>query len=252
MEDRFFSLHLAKAAYQQAALERKMDEAEAEEDEHYDSIYELKKEQSQELGKARFIYQLGDEESLININKVKAEIIANLPGINSAPEPQALATEIDERRTAKEFKVKQELMLIEGIDQELYSQFEGLITVYGEGKVNINTAQPEIFQVLGLSEGLVDTIIDFRKGDDDEEGTEDDEVFGNGDANSILESLRSVTTPEPSWYEQINGKFCVKSNNFNIEITAEVSGQPIKKYTIIWENNLDQGILSNIKYWSER
>lgn len=47
----------------------------------------------------------------------------------------------------------------------------------GEGKVNINTAPWRTPYALGLSKELAKRVVEFRRGDDEIDGTEDDNVF---------------------------------------------------------------------------
>ena len=61
------------------------------------------------------------------------------------------------------FKVKEEILLVEGMDKEKFEQFKDLITVYGDGKVNINTASEGVLKALGLEEELVGIIVRYRR-----------------------------------------------------------------------------------------
>lgn len=242
LEERLLSLHLAKAAYREASLERAKDTTP-----DYDTIYELQRKRSGELVRGVFIYQMSDEESKVNMNTASKEIIARLPGLNSE-----LAEAIIDS-TFRPFVVKEELLLVECIDEELYSQCEDLITVYGEGKVNINTASGEVLRVLGLDDDLVEIISRFRKGDDGEEGTEDDRIFE--DVGGILNDLRSFTIlsheEELQMIELLTKNLlAVRSENLKLNILTEVSGQPIKAFAIICKKG--SGTFFKIRHWQER
>ena len=94
----------------------------------------------------------------------------------------------------------EELLLVKGIDEDLlktplrsgngYSEDEGdglrlkdIITVYGDGKVNVNTADLSVLScLLGGNVDLAQSIIEYRAGPDGEDGTKDDQPF-----NSISE-----------------------------------------------------------------
>ena len=44
--------------------------------------------------------------------------------------------------------VVEELLLVKGITPEIYLKLKNLITVFGEGKVNLNTAEPQTLEIL--------------------------------------------------------------------------------------------------------
>ena len=60
-------------------------------------------------------------------------------------------------------------------DEEPYLGIAQSLTVWGDGKINVNTASREVLMTLiGMDEVLVDDLIDARRGLDGEEGTRDD------------------------------------------------------------------------------
>jgi len=61
-------------------------------------------------------------------------------------------------------------------DDEPYTGIASLLTVWGDGKININTASREAMMAFlpGIDEWMVEDIIEGRKGLDGEENTEDD------------------------------------------------------------------------------
>ncbi len=76
-----------------------------------------------------------------------------------------------------DFELIDELLLVRGMDWETFISIKDLVTVYGDGRVNINTASETVLQVLGLGGKLVEDILAFRQGVDMIEGTEDDFFF---------------------------------------------------------------------------
>ena len=83
-------------------------------------------------------------------------------------------------------------------------QFKDLITVYGDGKININSAPEEIFSVLGLGPNLIAAIVNYRNdspGEDGQMDTEDDGAFIS--AGSILPELRKTTMLSVEEEEQL-------------------------------------------------
>lgn len=64
------------------------------------------------------------------------------------------------------------------LDVPVYSNaFVNLFTTLGNGKVNINTASPDVLQLFGFDEIQAQEIVTFRAGFDGMEGTEDDTPY---------------------------------------------------------------------------
>lgn len=200
-------------------------------------------------------YGLQDEESKINLNTAAVETIANLFQLTahlSYDEAVALAYNIIDWRDAdsfyqhpqygaedddydglkrpyeakdKEFEIPEELLLVQGMTQEIFNGARDFITVYGDGKVNINTAPREVLFALGMTEKLVDDILSFRQGADRVSGTYDDNVF-SAPANianelSQMVPLDAIETTELSSMVE-RGYFNIKSNYFMIHSLAKL------------------------------
>jgi len=237
LEERLISLYLAKAAVNRAIIELEKDQAP-----NYDTLYELRKKREKTLEKGSFEFSLVDEESLININTASSSIIERLSGLN--PD---LAKAIAES-PLKPFLLKEELLLVDGINAEIFLGFKDLITVYSEGRVNINTASGQVLKVLGLSDDLIEIILNYRKGKDGEEATEDDGEFK--DTASILSDLRTftiLTTEGELQLIEANNLLCVDAKNLRLNIETKVLGKPAKNYSVILKR--PQG---KIKLWQER
>ncbi|MFC1624075.1 general secretion pathway protein GspK [Candidatus Omnitrophota bacterium] len=117
------------------------------------------------------------------------------------------------------FETVEELLLVKGMDRDLFDRVKDHITVYSNGKININTASKEVLGVIiddekGTYTSLVNDIIDFRKGTDGREGTEDDRVF------TEIRELESVIEEDDiqgrNRVSQIGPYLAVKSENFRI------------------------------------
>jgi len=225
LERRLLAVNLAKAAVRWMVLEREKDLTP-----EYDSIYELQKKRVKELGRGKFVSSIVDEESKININTATQELLANLPGMT----PEA-AKNIYESKF-KPFSLIEEVLLIEGITEEKFSSFKGFITVYGKGKVNINTAPPEVLRSLGLKEDLIEIIERFRRGDDGELATEDDRIFES--TGSILNNLQEFTILSVEQSQQIisllsKNLLTVQSENLRVDIQTEVDNKPNKEFSVV-------------------
>ena len=161
------------------------------------------------------LYGLEDESSKININKVPLEILKTLlenAGQAGAEEAGDIANAIIDWRDIDiivspggaedfyyqglempypckngNFQVLEELLLVKGMTREIFSKLKGAITIYGDGKVNLNTAGCITLQALGLGSGLVDRIIEFRQA-----GVEQAEE-GAGNVFKTVDEVRNIS-----------------------------------------------------------
>ena len=90
------------------------------------------------------------------------------------------------------FEVLDELRLVKGMNSAVFDKIKPSVTIYGNARVNVNTASKEVLLALGLEERTVDKIVNYRLGDDSEDRTGDDRVFT--DAPAIMAQLNKVTT----------------------------------------------------------
>jgi DNA uptake protein ComE-like DNA-binding protein len=207
----------------------------------YDSFYELAKESKKKLGMSEFTYTKTDEESKLNINTSAVEMIARLPGLNLN-----LAQNIN-ASSLRPFKAKEELLLVEGITEEIYMGIKDFITVYTDGKININTASGEVLKALGLDDGLVNLIKDYRMGADYQQNSADDRVFEN--TGEIIDKLRvygSLSGAQEAALVSLisQGIFVVSSKNLDLKIETKIRGKTGMKYGIILDKD-------RIKEWRE-
>ena len=163
-----------------------------------------------------------DEERKININVAALDVLQNglvLAGaLSSSKAADIAAAIIDWRDTDDDetpggaetryyefltppyrckngnFETIAELLLVKGITPELFSIIPGHFTVYGRGKININTAGSEVLKSMGMGDDLTAKIIEFRQGDDGQPGTADDGVFKNvGQIVDLLSKEKDLT-----------------------------------------------------------
>jgi len=152
-------------------------------------------------------YGLVDEESKININKADQKILRSLFRICldcDEDEAQRLAASVVDWRDGDsalsipigsaedadyrglqysyeakdaDFEVPEEVLLVNGMNEDIFAKVKDYITIYGDGKVNINTASKTVLLSLGLGGDIVYNIMLFRYGKDKILGTPDDGVF---------------------------------------------------------------------------
>lgn len=233
------SLSLAEAAVQESFYERKADKTLA-----YDSEKELVKERKQEwedgLG---YSFHYEDEGSRININTASSAILAGLPGLNEE------SAELIVKSNRRPFKVKEEIILVEGITPDKFARFKDVITVYGDGKININAAPGEVLSALALDNNLIKLILAYRgenKGPDGQPDTDDDGAFTS--PSGILPELRRISLLSLEEEQQLLSAMnllTVKSEYLRVIINTEINSRvgnsfspvvyPREKKIVFWK-----------------
>ena len=180
-------------------------------------------------------YGMMDEERKININKAEYKVLYQLL---LGKEPENLAASIinwrspaqpmvegaqdnDYESLAAPYKCKnadfsciEELMLVKGMTPEIFDSIKEYVTVYTDGKINLNTATVRVLRSYGLSDQSIGTIILIRNGADNVARTKDDGRFDN--IGSVADQIGlPVDSPERTVLSENN--FTTKSNYFRIE-----------------------------------
>ena len=152
------------------------------------------------------IYGMIDEESKININTASQNTLKGLENLGA----ERVGMILKSRRNEK-FQNPSDLVsrgIISNEEFEGRSGLKNFLTVWGKGKININTAPPEVLlAVLGFYTNEVDLILSYRRGADETSGTDDDGVFRS------LEEIKDLSSIK---YKLPKDMFTVKSNNFYI------------------------------------
>lgn len=219
---------LARAACFDALSERAEDKT-AE----YDSQKEMLKERVLEsANNIRYRYHFEDEAAKININTASSDVLEKLPGIESKILSDAIVNS-----ARRPFKVKEEVLLVEGMTKDKFTQFKDLVTVYGDGKININTAGAGVLSALGLEEGLIEIILRYRlesAGADGEPDTDDDGAFLN--PASVLSDLRafnSLSLTEEQQLLSLTNLWAVKSRITGVKISSDIRGKVGNNYLLV-------------------
>lgn len=154
---------------------------------------------------SRVRYGLADEERKINVTTAPSEVLARVLAAAGDVSDQEAAEIIeavldwqdadDEKRDSGaesdyyeglerpypckngNFEALEELLLVKGMTRDLFDGIKDHLTVYGNGGVNINTADAGTLALLGMDEDLAGRIVRHRNGNDGEAGTDDDNVF---------------------------------------------------------------------------
>jgi general secretion pathway protein K len=117
----------------------------------------------------------------------------------------------------KDFEFTEELLLVRGVTRTLFDKIKDYITVYGEGKVNVNTAPAEVLIAIIPNPEIVNSIIKDRSGPDNVEGTDDD---GWKNIQSFTGYLRT-RIKNPAGYAKY---LTVTSDNFRIISHGSAAG----------------------------
>jgi hypothetical protein len=121
-----------------------------------------------------FVFGVRDEERDINVNTASAQVLEMVPGMK--------------RDVVEGFVSLEEIKEVPGVTEDIYRAVQPYLTVYGSGKVNVNTASPEVLTALGMPPAIVGRIEILR-------GTEG--PFGSIDAlMDDLEKLGPLTSYE--------------------------------------------------------
>lgn len=242
--------------------------------------YESKDKEPKEL------YGMQDEQSKININMIvsessvnddlRAEFIRIVEGILDYDEQgaQELVDKFidwvdydDDKReygkedysdksiTAKNKSLNrlEELLMIDGFDPDIFNKLASYITIYGDGKVNINTAPKEVLTAMGLSEESAQDIIDYRCGYDMEAATSDDtaildaqdlqskqaEIFKNRTLSSedinAISNLISTRAAVKSYFYRVNSFAAVNNAKSKIQAVVKIEPNEPVKYEYWYE-----------------
>jgi len=197
---------------------------------------------------------LTDEKAKVNINKTDLKTLKTVFESFNLSQAQALETAaaiITWRDEHNQFDCLEELLLVgtqeEGalIEEGLLPELSKRLTVYGDGKININTADEDILSaIIGETlPNLAEKIVAYRLGIDGETGTRDDRLFVKGkevvledsqgpvetknlDADYIEDVYLGVTPVEWQRLKELSGggeaALGVKSDVKRVEVKARV------------------------------
>ena len=202
-------------------------------------------------------YGLIDEERKVNINyvdqKVLKSLFRNVLNLDDIESQNLAAAIVDWRDGDSElsipfgsaedldynllkysyeakdssFEVLEEVLLVKGMTQKIFEKIKGYITVYGGGKININTAKRNVLLAFGLDKTTVDNIIKVRAGSDGVDGTLDDDIFYS--TAGIIDRLNQVAILGDKETVELNkfiDYYAVSfSNNFTVRSVSKLENK---------------------------
>ncbi len=200
-------------------------------------------------------YHITDLEGRFNLNEIDEDVLASLPGM-SRPVARRIHYrrngDIDAGVTPQSFQHVSELRQIRGIDDAAWrggqdeSGLRDVLTTYGDGLININTAPAAVLSALpDVDQGTASDLVQLRNGPDGVSQTTDDLGF------SDWETFRDAT--------QISGhtlasfqRFCkFNSNYFKISAMATRRGGMIRSQCTAIVYVPDGSNVASLLSWSE-
>lgn len=198
---------------------------------------------SSDGGETLHLYGLEDEEGRIPVNRAPLEVLKAVPGMTAeaaaaivdwrdedSKETPGGAEETYYRSLDPAYSCKngalesvEELLLVRGVTPEIYSQVRPWLTVYGGGRVNVNSASETALAALGLSPRLARDIARYRRGEDERDATSDDRIFmGTGEVLKKLKGFAVVSDKDAARLQSLvsSGLLSVKSNHFRIHLNV--------------------------------
>lgn len=230
-------------------------------------------------GQAKIRYGLIDEERKVNVNTSDSEVMERLFEFllgGDETRAQDLAAAITDWRDADSelstpvgsaedsfyrnltynpyeakdapLEALDELRLVKDMDANSMEKLKDYLTVFGDGKININTAPKAVLWALGMSPYLADKVMAYRSGKDKVFGTEDDNVFKSApNIVSDLSQFISLSDSEVADLTRIVDQFLkVQSENYMVRAVAHLNN---RRNTAEAVAVVDRG--GDILYWHE-
>ncbi len=223
------------------------------------------------------LYGLVDEERKININTAPFEVLKRffetVAGISSQKAREIASSIIDWRDKDDEpeddgaetsyysnlrpgypcknsnFESLEELLLVKGMDRDIFGKVRDRLTIFGTGAVNVNTADMLVLESLGMSESLVEKLIHFRNGEDGLPATKDDNVFKSPSTiSSTLSREEGLDINELSQLQTVVSAnlLCVRSNYFSCHSFGMIDNvDTCLRIDAVFDRN------EHIKFWRE-
>ena len=230
-------------------------------------------------GQMKARYGLVDEERKINVNTVDAEVMERLfKVVLDADEvyAQDLAASIVDWRDADSelstpvgsaedsfyrnlaynpyeakdapLEALDELRLVKGVDANSMEKLKDYLTVFGDGKININTAPRAVLLAVGMSTYLADKVLSHRMGKDGALGSKDDNAFDvSTNIVSDLSQFINLSDSEAADLSRIVDQFLtVQSQNFMVRAVTHLNNRRNTSEAVAVVNRN-----GDILYWHE-
>jgi type II secretory pathway component PulK len=198
-------------------------------------------------------YRIEDAERRISINDAPKEILEEIEDISFTTVSRIMRRRGEEESIADEtvtpFLAVEEVRFLKGVTE---SSWEGddespglrdVLTIWGDGYINVNTALPEVLETLpDVQSSVVDEIVEQRAGGDGKLYTRDDRVFYTmeqliGSIDVSREALSQITRycKVDSRYFTITGFATMRQGKVRAVCRAVVEVQLTGTEVLAWQ-----------------
>ena len=160
-------------------------------------------EQPENFENDEVIYVITDEERYININTSDEKLLEHIEAMSRPLVRKIKArrtTEVHDMEGVAPFQAIEELRYLRDVDDEDWFGEEDtpglkdLLTVWGNGRINVNTASPEVLQCIPDAKGSdIDAILAYRAGPDGDLYTDDDLGFRDMEDLTVKTGVTGAT-----------------------------------------------------------
>jgi DNA uptake protein ComE-like DNA-binding protein len=202
-------------------------------------------------------FTIEDEERKIPINAASEELLEAIPGLTFSMVNEIISRRGGESADDEEtpYQSIEEIREIDGISDDDWFGDENepglrdVITLWGDGKINLNTASEAVLRLIpDIDEDIITGIVEFRQGPDGRLGTDDDVQFGNmSDISKRLElsaghlsGLREFVKLESSYY-RITGVATLRGGKVRASSTAIISINRSQSEVLRWSEDSPRG-----------
>ena len=191
-------------------------------------------------------YGLQDEEARVNLNTAPAVLLAALPGMSTE-----LAEMLIKQRQQAPWGAPEELLHRGLVPAPVWYGSAGqaglhaYLTVWGSGKINVNTAAPAVMAAVpGMTPTLLEAMLRYRQGDDQQLGTSDDRYF------RTMADLTTLLGVERGDLEHPAAFLTVTPSAFRFIATGRVPGGTSQARTHLRLAVIERtGQATTIRYW---
>ena len=229
----FKAHYLAVAGVQDAISRLKSDSPQT--DSFGDSWWTGESPEITPLGEGGYTLTIADEAARINVMKASPQMLGAILG----GDKEALAAVVKHRSSGNGFNIKDLSGAV--LSADALSRITTLGTTLGDGKVNINTANADVIAAFsGMDAEAAGLVVEFRKGADGMEGTDDDRVFVRAKHLAKVPGLtRVMTAPAIELIRTNSSIFRVESVGSVFKGTRLISN---KKITVVLRRDNDRNV----------
>jgi DNA uptake protein ComE-like DNA-binding protein len=191
-------------------------------------------------------YGLQDEEARVNLNTAPVALLAALPDGGTE-----LAEAIVKHRQQEPWGAPEDLLHRGLVSPPVWygntaqAGLSAYLTVWGSGKMNINTASPVVIAAVpGMTSALVEAMVRYRQGDDEQLGTSDDRYF------RTVADLATLPGVDPRGLEQAEAFLTVTPSAFRFITTGRVAHGVSQARTHLRLAVIERTALATtVRYW---